>query len=532
MMLQQGGFVWNHLPPQTIALSAVAAALILRFLYPILVYILDPKGLRKYPAPSVAAFTQLWQMYHNWHGQKFLAVDRVHKELGPVVRLGPSHLSFSSPQAFKDIYGHGASLRKDTFYDNQGGDNPNMAEASDKEVHRGKRRNLAHVFAPGQITSMEPRVMEVVRKLIHALEQKSKGLKMAETDRFEVTNGVFDLRPWMNMFSYDAITNVFWSQTYGFLDRGNDDCLAETADGSIKTVNAMSTFHTGAGHSVLLGHLSPFWYNLMRNVLLGWTRRTQCGNTFTDMARHLAKTRLNSPPSEPDLFSNLPTLPTAKRCAHPMSLDEIVAESGVMLNAGNDTTQTSLTNTMYFLAANRSTQQKLRGILQSRLDQKHIPIAPYEILRHIPYLRAVLDESFRLQTPLGTGLPRLTTETTLIDGELVAAGVTVSAQTWSLHRREDLFYRADQWVPDRWIPESGVASDEERQNLKDYVLPFSLGPRACIGRNLAYMELSICIAAMVLAFEWELPEKGQALRHHERFNCNPVELPIRAKCLL
>ena len=93
-------------------------------------------------------------MYLNWHGAKFKAVDEAHKRLGRVVRLGPKHLSFSSPQAFKDIYGHGAALRKDIFYDNQAGDNPNMADATDKSVHRAKRKNLAHVFSPAQITAM------------------------------------------------------------------------------------------------------------------------------------------------------------------------------------------------------------------------------------------------------------------------------------------------------------------------------------------------------------------------------------------
>lgn len=55
-----------------------------------------------------------------------------------------------------------------------------------------------------------------------------------------------------------------------------------------------------------------------------------------------------------------------------------------------------------------------------------------------------------------------------------------------------------------------------------------MGPRACIGRNLAYMELSICIAALVLAFDWQLPDPEYVLRYHERFNCNPIELPIKA----
>ncbi|CAI4212757.1 unnamed protein product [Parascedosporium putredinis] len=321
---------------------------------PLIHYALDPKGLRRYPMPSVAALTPLWQMYYNWRGDKFIAVDKAHKRLGSVVRLGSNHVSFSSPQAFKDIYGHGTSVRKDTFYDNQASGNPNMADATDKDVHRQKRRNLAHVFSPAKITEMEPRVMQVVRKLVAALELKSRGLQISDTDRFPAKDGIFDVRPWLNMFSYDAITNVFWSQTYGFLDRGNDDCFAERDDGTMLTVNAMHTFHTGAAHSVLI---------------------------------------------EPDLFSNLPTAATEKRSV-PMSDEEIIAESAVMLNAGNDTTQTSLTNIMYYLARYRDIQDKLRNILLQSLEPDNIPAAPYEVLRHIPYLRAVIDESFRMQAPL------------------------------------------------------------------------------------------------------------------------------------
>jgi cytochrome P450 len=221
-----------------------------------------------------------------------------------------------------------------------------------------------------------------------------------------------------------------------------------------------------------------------------------------------------------------------------MGLNELIAESSVMLNAGNDTTQTSLTNTMYFLASHPHIQEKLRRALHEALPASQIPLASYEHLRHVSYLQAVIDESFRLQPPLGTGLPRITTRETVIDGEVIQPGVTVSAQIWSLHRMEALFRHADQYVPERWLAheydddnENSTTSPEERRNLKDYVLPFSQGPRACIGRNLAYMELSICITALVLAFEWSLPASGFVLRHHERFNCNPIELLVTAKNL-
>lgn len=514
-------------------------------LYPVVAFLVDEKGLRKFPAPSVAAFTPLWQMYHNWHGRKFLAVDRAHRELGNVVRLGPRHLSFASPRAFRDIYGHGTSIVKDTFYDNQAGGNPNMADATDKAAHREKRKNLSFVFSAKQITAMEPRVMRMVEKLVRDLWIKSCGRMVADTDRFPVgPDGVFDLRPWLNMFSYDTITDIFWSRSYGFLDRGDDDCTAEAADGTVRTVNAMRTFHTNTGFSVLVGHLPPFWFDLVKNKLLRWTFAARSGQYFTGMARHLVTQRLGRPPREPDLFSNLPTHTSEKRPV-PMSADEILAESTVMLNAGNDTTQSALANTMFDLASHPRKQAKLRSELRRHLggDDASFVVASYETLQGVAYLRAAIDESFRLHAPLGTGLPRMTTEPTVIDGVAVPAGVTVSAQTWSLHRRADLFRDPEAWLPERWLqpPDHGdgddeneevVFSDEERRNLKDYVQPFSQGPRACIGRNLAYMELSICVAALVLAFEWTLPREGTRLRHHERFNCNPVELPIRARALV
>lgn len=52
---------------------------------------------------------------------------------------------------------------------------------------------------------------------------------------------------------------------------------------------------------------------------------------------------------------------------------------------------------------------------------------------------------------------------------------------------------------------------KEALNLKNFVLPFSLGASVCVGRNFAYMELSMVIAALVLGFHWELAEPGKCM---------------------
>ncbi len=159
------------------------------------------------------------------------------------------------------------------------------------------------------------------------------------------------------------------------------------------------------------------------------------------------------------------------------------------------------------------------------------PIASYSELSHIPYLRACIDETFRLLPPVRFGLPRRTiAEGAIISGHFIPAGVTVSSSVYTLHRDESLFHSPLEWKPERWLPDHDGVSEAERQNLKDYVLPFTLGGRACIGRNLAYMELSICLAAMVLSFQWTLNDESQGtFRHFERLNSSPVSLMISAK---
>ena len=159
------------------------------------------------------------------------------------------------------------------------------------------------------------------------------------------------------------------------------------------------------------------------------------------------------------------------------------------------------------------------------------PTASYSELSHIPYLRACIDETFRLLPPVRFGLLRRTIAGgATISGHLIPAGVTVSSSVYTLHRDESLFDSPLEWRPERWLPDGDDVSETERQNLKDYVLPFTLGGRACIGRNLAYMELSICLAALVMSFEWTISDESQKkFDHFERLNSSPVCLMISAK---
>jgi benzoate 4-monooxygenase len=494
-------------------------------------YFIDPKQLRRFPAPSVAAFTPLWSMWHSWNCDQYLAIHRAHEKLGSVVRIAPNHISFVDLAAYKDIYGHGVPIVKDDFYAHIADGNPSMAQATDKAVHASKRRSLAHVFSAKEITAMEPRVIDCVERLLSALRVKAAGGNVGPEDRYPVTEGVFDVRPWLNMLAYDAITSMFFTDEYGFLSRGVDLCPSVHSSGRKRVVHGMDSFHSASRFNTTLAQLPLPLYKLGRK-LLWFVHGNESGEDFAGMSRAKVQHRLEHKPSVPDLFSRLPTEPTEKRPV-PMPVEEIVAECATMLDAGNDTTQTTLTNCMFHLASNPQKQQRLYEELAAAVpgDNKGMKVLPTNVLQQVPYLRAVLEENWRCSPPVGRGLPRRVTEGgATIAGHFIPGGVTVSASIYSLHRNEKLFRRALEFIPERWMPEEEFGQNElEAKNLKTYCIPFSMGPRACIGRNLAYMEVSIVIAALVLNFEWELAKEGYQIRLVERFNLSPRELMIRAK---
>lgn len=72
-------------------------------------------GLNKFPAPGFAAFTNWWRLLVVARRQAHSEYTKLHEKHGDIIRLGPSALSFSDPQAVKVIYGLSNKLRKVCF---------------------------------------------------------------------------------------------------------------------------------------------------------------------------------------------------------------------------------------------------------------------------------------------------------------------------------------------------------------------------------------------------------------------------------
>ncbi|KAG0650295.1 Cytochrome P450 monooxygenase cypX [Hyphodiscus hymeniophilus] len=93
--------------------------------------------LSKLPGPWYALFTDVFLMYREFTGQRRLYIHELHKKFGPVVRLGPNEVSFTSLEALKEIYQSGGSgYDKTEFYNlfRQYGIRVKMADRSKDNV--------------------------------------------------------------------------------------------------------------------------------------------------------------------------------------------------------------------------------------------------------------------------------------------------------------------------------------------------------------------------------------------------------------
>lgn len=187
------------------------------------------------------------------------------------------------------------------------------------------------------------------------------------------------------------------------------------------------------------------------------------------------------------------------------SMDELWGESNLLIIAGSDTTSTSMAATFFYLAHNTSTLQKLCHEIRTAFsDVEEIVSGPK--LSGCAYLRACIDESMRMTPPVAGALPRQVLPGGIdIDGHHIPAGVDVGVPHYAIHHNADYFPRPFDFVPERWLsdPTANPLHDKLTEAHAAFC-PFSIGPRGCIGKGLAYVELTVTIARVLYLFDLRL----------------------------
>lgn len=477
------------------------------FVQPLIVYFIDRKKLRKFPSPSVAGLTSLWRINCNLQYKHYQAVHDAHKNLGTHVRIAPNHISIADPAALNDIYGHGAGLLKDAWYDGGAGDFRHMADARVKAEHQEKRKKLAHIFAPKTITALQPII------------QGTTAILVAQIDKHIACGSPINIRRYLNYYTIDLFAELLYANSLGCLERGNDVVDAQTEDGKVYKIPVIKSLHDATHISTVLGFEASLLPLTKR--IFSYHPYKKAGANWDNFIYFNTKRRLQDEDAKEtnDIFSNL--LRNNKGEDLDLPLGEILAECSVMMNAGTDTTTAALTNTLFLLYKHPHVLAKLRLELDTATNPA-CDVPTYESVSSLPYLRACIEESLRVRPASSFGLPRVVpTGGRTIAGLYISEGVTVSVPTYTLLRNPDCFEDPDAFNPERWID----TTVETKEKMNKAHFPFSTGPRACIGRNIAYFELLLVTSTLVRLFDFDFVDgEAQELATIERFNSNPGEL--------
>lgn len=194
--------------------------------------------------------------------------------------------------------------------------------------------------------------------------------------------------------------------------------------------------------------------------------------------------------------------------------DVLISEACLFIVAGTDTTITGLSETLFYLVSNPRVLERLTRELREAFPLRaadhgqqgrgiDCPIrwgSPE--LQKIEYLQACIDEAMRLSPPLPGVLPReVGKEGMVVDGEFFPAGVNLAINTYSMHHDERNFEDALTYAPERFLSSSGESELAPKIKNSAAFTPFGVGRTSCIGKHLAYQEMSLVLARMLWLFD-------------------------------
>jgi len=181
--------------------------------------------------------------------------------------------------------------------------------------------------------------------------------------------------------------------------------------------------------------------------------------------------------------------------------DEVVDNSLLLILAGTETSAGTLTAAMFLLGLHQDSWRRL--VAEQEMVRQHFGMElTQEALQASSFLDAVLKEVMRL-APIASGSARATTSTLNVAGVQIPTGWAVLYDRWLTHRSDPVTVLPEDahmdmklgFDPDRWL------SDSTRPT--EYI-PFGVGPRYCLGAELAMVEMKVFLASLARRIDFDL----------------------------
>lgn len=440
--------------------AAGAIALLLLFLR--LLYRISPAHpLAHIPGPVLPRTTSLWLVYHAWIGDECTAVHKLHQRYGPVVRTGPISVDIADGEALQAIYVEKGGFGKAAFYRNFDIDgHASIFSELDSTPRALRAKAVASLFSSASLRQGQSSIDACVNQWVELMRAGARSGRPVN---------VLDLA---RSLAVDVVSSYLFGRSYGGLKQKVSEESAERTD-ELSASGMVNSF-VAVGRYWYLPPSAFNWLAWAESKLYPDWKVFESINVVDEFVEEVVDASL--------LEKTRPTTYHGKLLEAGFSVSEVKAQCKDLMFAGTDSTGMNLATVLFMLAKHPEKYEQLRA----EFDEAPEGLGDIQAL---PYLRAVIKEGLRISMANPSRLPRVVPPSGWsFQGMFFPEGAEVSCTPSELHFG-DAFDDPNEFRPERWLS----PTDEM---LRD-AIPWGLGTRSCIARNLATLELHCAVYHLV-----------------------------------
>ncbi|KAJ0978942.1 hypothetical protein J5N97_014416 [Dioscorea zingiberensis] len=328
---------------------------------------------------------------------------------------------------------------------------------------------------------------EILSRLLPLLRKSSR------------TGAAIDLQDVLERFAFDNVCKVAFNE--------DPACLSDVSE---KPLNLSSRFAQAFKRAAELSagrfrYAIPRFWIITRLLNIGSERELRESiATVHGFATQIIRSRKKEKLRSDDLLSRF--------ISNEDNSDEFLRDIVIsFILAGRDTTSSALTWFFWLLSRHPEVEhkilQEISSVRAARQLGDNTETFEFEELRQMQYLHAAISEAMRLYPPVSVNSTMCQSDDTLPDGTLLKKGMFMSYNAYSMGRMESIWGKdCVEFKPERWLDGEGAFRPEN-----PYRYPvFHAGPRMCLGKEMAYIQMKSIAACVLERFMVDVLHKDKA----------------------
>jgi len=244
---------------------------------------------------------------------------------------------------------------------------------------------------------------------------------------------------------------------------------------------------------------NPFW-NILGKLLSSERTLSKSLPVLNQFAsKLLAEKKSNLSKKDTDVLSRFMTLKDENGNLY---TDQFLRDTIMnFIIAGKDTTTQTMTWSCYLLAKNPEKEKILLDEINDLFPNQTLDFE--KVSKQMPYMRAVIDEDLRLYPPV-PGDPKYCTEDNVLpNGFKIYKGQRVAWSAYIMGRLPEFWDCPEEFRPERFIEPEKYNGGKSIDNPYLHI-PFQQGKRICLGKEMAFLEISTILTMVLSQFKFEI----------------------------